>query len=266
MPLGKEYRESRRQKRAVSRYSGKNGAVANLPDHTSVLRVYVVGVCARGGIREIIRLSDWQTDREGAVLMRVLTHPQGGGGAARCSNGEQRCGTARRSGSAAPRGAWPDLAAARRRQPTVHQVCGAYPAQQLLSLSCHSLQSSDKKICLPAGQALVSDAETALYVYDSETALEPETVHVVSRRRGHSVDAGEFFLSLSRPLAVLQSASKLTSVYACTGCFAGEAPFSIALGLVGQLLMLQLVNAKETTDWLVALRHASLSLSLSLQS
>lgn len=168
-----------------------------LPEHTSVLRVYVVCVCVWGGIGEIIRLSDWQTDREGAVLMRVLTHPQGGGGAARCSNGEQRCGTARRSGSAAPRGAWPDLAAARRRQATMRQVCGAYPAQQLLSLSCHSLQSSDKKIYLPGGQALVSDAETALYVYDSETALEPETVHVVSRRRGHSVDAGEFFLSLS---------------------------------------------------------------------
>lgn len=39
--------------------------------------------------------------------------------------------------------------------------------------------------------ALVSDAQTALYVYDSDTGLEPETVHVLSQQRGHSVDAGE---------------------------------------------------------------------------
>ena len=38
---------------------------------------------------------------------------------------------------------------------------------------------------------LISDAETALYVYGCETELEPEAVHVVSRQLGHSVDAGE---------------------------------------------------------------------------
>ena len=38
---------------------------------------------------------------------------------------------------------------------------------------------------------LVSDAETALYVYGSATEVEPESVHVVSRQLGHSVDAGE---------------------------------------------------------------------------
>jgi hypothetical protein len=38
---------------------------------------------------------------------------------------------------------------------------------------------------------LVSDVETAMYVYGCETELEPEAVHVVSRQLGHSVDAGE---------------------------------------------------------------------------
>ena len=37
---------------------------------------------------------------------------------------------------------------------------------------------------------LVSDVETALYIYDSEAGLEPEVVHVLSNKRGHSVDAG----------------------------------------------------------------------------